>query len=281
MYDRASLTADLRALGVPSGALLLLHSGFRSLGPVLGGPDTVIAALREALGPEGTLAVPTFTTQLIDPQTWPSPPPPEERARIMASMPGFDPETSPPHHMGAIATALWKTPGALRSRHPVTSWTALGPLAEALLRDHPLDDPEGRDGPIGRAWQWGGLVLLLGVDHDANTTLHLAESLLEMPHLLELPDRWPDDASGERVWRLVRKTTKCSDGFVKFRLHAQRAGIVTSGRVGDADCQLMRSRDLVRVASELLARDPTALLCDDPDCVHCPTSRRVLTGWRP
>jgi aminoglycoside 3-N-acetyltransferase len=279
MYDTDSLTADLRALPLPEGVILVVHSGMRSLGPVQGGADAVIAALRAALGPGGTLLAPAFTTQLIDPYTWPVPPPPEERQRRMAEMPTFDPAASPPHRMGAIATALWKTPGALRSHHPVTSWVGLGPRAAELLADQPLDDPEGPKGPVGRAWQADAQILLLGVDHDSNTTIHLAESLLEMPHLLELPDRWPDDSQGDRVWREVRKTTKCSDGFVKLRLPLQRAGVIGAGHVGDAPVQLMRSQDVVAVATRLLAEEPTALLCDDPDCVHCPTSRRVLASW--
>jgi aminoglycoside 3-N-acetyltransferase len=281
MYDSDSLTADLRALPLPEGAILLLHSGMRSLGPVQGGADAVISALRAALGPGGTLLAPAFTTDLIDPYTWPVPPPPEERERRMAQMPAFDPATSPPHRMGAIANALWRTPGALRSRHPVTSWVGVGPRAEELLADQPLDDPEGRQGPVGRAWQADAWILLLGVDHDANTSVHLAESLLEMPHLLELPDRWPDDSQGARVWREVRKTTKCSDGFVKLRLPLQRVGVLQTGRVGDASVQLMRAQELVEVAVALLSEDPVALLCDDPDCVHCPTSRRVLSAWSP
>jgi hypothetical protein len=36
----------------------------------------------------------------------------------------------------------------------------------------------------------------------------------------------------------------------------------------------------VRVTVRLLERDPTALLCADPECVHCPASRRVLAEWR-
>jgi hypothetical protein len=56
---------------------------------------------------------------------------------------------------------------------------------------------------------------------------------------------------------------------------------VRHGRLGDAIVMLMRSRDVVRVAVELLAQHPDALLCGDPECVHCPTSRRVLAGWRP
>ena len=278
---RAELAADLARLGVSRGGCLVVHSSYRALAPVEEGPDAVVGALVDAVGPDGTVLVPTFTTDLTDPRGWPVPPPPEERAKILESMAEFDPARSLPHKMGAIATALWRAPGALRSVHPVTSWAALGPAAEALVRDHPIDAPEGPDGPVGRAYALDALVLLLGVDHDANTTVHLAECLLDMPHLRELPDRFPArDESGRRCFLPVAKTTKCSDGFAKLGTQLEAAGVVRYGSIGRARAELVRSRDVVRVASELLARDPTALLCDDPACVHCPTSRGVLERWR-
>jgi aminoglycoside 3-N-acetyltransferase len=282
MHTEDSLTADLHRLGVPEGGVLVVHSGYRALGRIEGGPDTVARALERAVGAAGTILAPTFTTNLIDPATWPVPPPPEERARLMQAMPTFHAARSAPHKMGAVAQAIWKLPGAIRSEHPVTSWTAVGPRARELTADHPREDPEGINGPVGRAYRADALILLLGVDHDANTTIHLAESLLDMPHLYALPDRYPEDApGGERRWRPITKTTKCSDAFVALEPHLERAGAIHRGRVGDAPAQLVRSRDVVRVAADLLSRDPTALLCSDPECVHCPTSRRLLEGWRP
>lgn len=274
MHDRASLAAQARALDLPVDGIVLVHSSYRAVGPVVGGPATVVEALRDAF-PTVTFAAPTFTTDRIDPYTWPTPPSASDRARLLREMAPFDPETSRPHKMGAIAEALWRSPGSRRSRHPVTSWAAVGPRAERLLADHDLDDPEGLRGPVGRAWEADGRVLLVGVDHDADTTIHLAESLLDLPHLRELPDRWPDDSGGARIWRPIRKTTKCSDGFVA--IGPRLAPFTVRATLGDAAVQHLRARDIVRVATDVLVADPTALLCADPECVHCPTSRRVLT----
>ena len=282
MHTIDSLRLDLQRLGVVPGGVLIMHSGYKPIGPVEGGPDTVVEAVRQSVGDDGTVLAPTFTTNLIDPRTWPVPPPPEERERLLASMPPFDPQQSAPHKMGAIATAFWRRPDARRSLHPITSWAAIGPRAEELTCDHPLEDPEGIDGPVGRALRADAQVLLLGVSHDADTTIHLAESLLDMPHLYALPDHYlVVDAEGGREWRPVTKTTKCSDGFVKLEPHLERAGVVRRGKVGDADCQLLRSKDIVAVATELLRRQPNALLCNDPECVHCPTSRELLERWHP
>jgi aminoglycoside 3-N-acetyltransferase len=281
MHTIDSLHDDLRRLGVTPGGVLIMHSGFRPLGAVENGPDGVVEAVVRAVRDGGTVMVPTFTTNLIDPRTWPVPPSPEERERLLASIEPFHPEQSAPHKMGAVATAFWRRPDARRSLHPVTSWAAIGPRAEELTCDHPLEDPEGIDGPVGRAYHADAQVLLLGVGHDADTTIHLAESVLDMPHLYALPDHYLVVEHGRRHWRPVTKTTKCSDGFVKLEPHLERADVVRRGKVGDADSQLLRSRDIVRVATDLLGREPTALLCDDPECVHCPTSRELLGRWQP
>lgn len=276
MHTRTSLARDLVAAGVGAGGVLVLHSGYKAIGPVEGGPEAVVGALLDVLGSEGTLMAPTFTTRNTDPYVWPTPLTGEERERRMAAMEPFDPARTPPDHMGAVATAVWRWPGARRSDHPVTSWAAIGPRAEELLADHSRDDPEGMHGPVGRAYEADARVLLVGVDHDADTTVHLAESRLELPHLTELPDRYPArDADGQRIWLPVAKTTKCSDGFTALTPHLE--GVVRRGRLGDAETQLVRSRDVVRIAEDVLRADPTALLCPDPECVHCPTSRRVLS----
>ena len=54
----ASLKADLRALGVTPGMVVLVHSSLSAMGWVCGGPVAVILALQEALGPDGTWSCP-------------------------------------------------------------------------------------------------------------------------------------------------------------------------------------------------------------------------------
>jgi aminoglycoside 3-N-acetyltransferase len=70
------LVAQLRALGVRPGMILLAHTSFRAVRPVEGGPSGLIAALREALGPQGTLVMPSMTgskaTEPFDPALTPA-----------------------------------------------------------------------------------------------------------------------------------------------------------------------------------------------------------------
>ena len=60
--SRAQLAADLRSLGVRRGGVLLVHCSLRRIGPVAGGPATLLGALREVAGRGATFVVPAQTT---------------------------------------------------------------------------------------------------------------------------------------------------------------------------------------------------------------------------
>jgi aminoglycoside 3-N-acetyltransferase len=154
---RETLVTDLRALGVPAGGALLVHCSFRRVGLVEGGPPTLLAALRETLGPAGTIVVPaqTANNSLTSPvyRAATAGMSEAERARFQDTMPGFDPGTTPSYGVGVLAEQVRSQPEALRSGHPQTSFAALGPAA--------ADN--------------GASILLLGVGLDKCTAVHLAE----------------------------------------------------------------------------------------------------------
>src|SRR5919199_2232015 len=159
--SREHLTEQLRSLGVQPGGVLLVHTSFRAVRPVEGGPLGLIEALRAALGPEGTLAMPSSTgndDELFDPATTP----------VAADL-------------GVVADTFWRLPGVLRSNHPF-AFAAAGPPAAQIVADALPLPPHIPESPIGRVHDLDGQVLLLGVGHDANTTLHLAEILAGAPY---------------------------------------------------------------------------------------------------
>ncbi|MGW4544033.1 aminoglycoside N(3)-acetyltransferase [Streptomyces chartreusis] len=178
-YTSHRLTADLRALGLRSGDIVMVHCSLRRVGPTARGAATVVEALRAAVGATGTIVVPTFTAanSLSSPVY-------HERTRGMtaqeihafqAAMPGFDPATTPSTGMGAVAELVRTMPGALRSAHPQTSLAAWGPKAEAITRRHPLNCHLGDDSPLGLLYELSARVLLLGVGFESCTAFHLGE----------------------------------------------------------------------------------------------------------
>ena len=257
---RSSLAVQFLALGVRPGSVLVVHASMKSLGWVCGGPFAVVEALRDALGPAGTLVVPTHTPDNSDPAQWRSPPVPANWWPVIrAEMPGFDPELTPSHWMGAIAELVRTWPGARRSNHPHTSFAALGPAAVDIVSDHRLDDMLGERSPLGRVYQHDGDILLLGVDHACNTSLHLAE--YRQPHPARMRHGAAVLTPRGRAWTWWDDVDVDQSDFAELGADLDVTGMVTMGAVASATCRLMRQRAAVDFAVDWFAahRPPGSL----------------------
>jgi aminoglycoside 3-N-acetyltransferase len=243
--SRPELVRQLHALGVQPGGVLVVHTAFSRVRPVEGGPESFIDALRDALGPEGTLVMPSFADDDDHP---------------------FDPERSPCRAMGVVADTFWRQPGVRRTNSP-HAFAASGPHAAALTAPQPVDVPHGLDSPVGRAWERDAQVLLAGVGHDANTTIHLAENLAEVRY------RVPSTALVIEAGRPVRheygEPDHCCQGFARMDGWLERRGLQRRGRLGDGEARLARSRDIVREAVARLREDETVFLHPRGACDEC------------
>jgi aminoglycoside N3'-acetyltransferase len=149
------LLAELRTAGLGAGDVLIVHASFKSLGPVAGGPAAVVTALLNALGPAGTLLMPTFA----DPQTN-----------------GEFHVATTPRRTGAITEAFRAHVGAVRSHHPTHAVTAAGPRAAEFIAGHEHTSGLGVASPFHRAALAGASVLMIGCDLRAASIVHIATS---------------------------------------------------------------------------------------------------------
>jgi len=172
-----SLIHDLQRLGLKHGDTVIVHSSLSALGWVNGGAIAVIKALLETVGSEGNLAMPAHSSHISDPANWNQPPVPESWIQIIRdTMPVFEPHTTPTREMGQIAELFRTWPNVFRSHHPSSSFCAIGPSAEEITKEHVLDDPFGEQSPLAKLYQLKAKVLLIGVDFNRCTALHLAEN---------------------------------------------------------------------------------------------------------
>ncbi|MFY1698589.1 aminoglycoside N(3)-acetyltransferase [Solwaraspora sp. WMMA2101] len=255
-HTRAALADDLTALGVRRGSVLIVHSSLKALGWVCGGPVAVVQALLDALGPDGTLVVPTHTPDNTDPACWRNPPVPESWWPVIRThTPGFDPAVTPSRWMGAIAETTRTWPGARRSDHPQVSFAAVGPLAEAVVAGHQLDDMLGEHSPVGAVYRLDGDVLLLGVGHQSNTSLHLAEYRLPDP-----PRKQEGSAVRTptgRAWTHWQDVAIDESDFDQLGAAFETVSGAAIGKVGAAESRLTRQRPLVDFAVNWLATHRT------------------------
>ena len=213
MIGRAELKSAFAELGL-AGQPIIAHASLKKLGFINGGPQTMLETM---LGSFAALVMPTHTYKtMVTPQLGP----PnngiqydEETSanRVMAEP--FHPDMPADKMMGILPEALRTHPSAMRTMHPILSFAGIG--ADAALATQTLFNPLT---PIGALAEAQGWVLLIGVDHTVNTSIHYAEQLagrkqfvrwaLARNRVVECPN-FPGDSSGfQAIEEYVKSDTR-------------------------------------------------------------------------
>jgi aminoglycoside 3-N-acetyltransferase len=236
----------------------MVHTRMSAIGWVVGGSETVVRALLDALGPEGTLmAYASWEEHVYRAAEWPH----EHRDAYLAEPPVFDVSTAEAvRGHGRIPERVRTWPGAERSSHPEASVVAVGPRAEWLADPHPRDDGYGASSPFARLVEAGGQVLMLGAPLDTITLLHHAEAIASAPRKRRVTFRLPVAEGGrvaERTFTDIDTSAGAfpydalrldEDEFAVIARAALTAGIGVRGDVGQAESHLFPAADLTAFA---------------------------------
>lgn len=237
---RDDIVAGLREIGLRPGDLVQVHSSLSALGYVEGGPEAVVEALLEAIGPEGTLMVPTFNHMA--------------RAAFDDEREIFDPRTTR-SISGAITEVVRLRPDAHRSMHPTHPYAAIGPRAEELTREHLELRTFDERSPLGKLIAAGGKIVLLGVGMNRNTAAHIAETKAEAPCMGYRRNRRLvrlEDGSVIEAWGVVwRGEGVCRIEWQAIEGEMRRRGQIRDTRIGQAHVMLMLGRDMLDTTYEL------------------------------
>ncbi|HSL69955.1 MAG TPA: AAC(3)-IV family aminoglycoside N-acetyltransferase [Longimicrobiales bacterium] len=249
------LGSQLRALGVMPGDVLQVHTSFRAVRPVEKGPLGLIEALLWAVAPDGTVVMPSWSDHDEVP---------------------FDPATSPAApDLGVVADLFWRLPGVQRSNHPF-AFAAAGPHAARIISDPLPLPPHVPESPVGRVYELDGKVLLIGVNHDADTTLHLAEVLAKVPY--GVPKRCTVLEDGQPVKIDYVENDHCCGLFTLADEWLRERRLQSEGPVGHAHARVARARDIVDVALEQLQRDALVFLHHPDACPECREAHESVTA---
>ncbi|HEX2452994.1 MAG TPA: AAC(3) family N-acetyltransferase [Vicinamibacterales bacterium] len=269
MHSRQDLSAAFRQLGVAPGDTVMVHASVRAVGPIAGGPDQIHLALKDALTSHGTLVMYASCPQYVDEVGRGNLSPGEER-EILEKLPAFDALTArSARDNGALVELLRTYPGSQVNSH-VARFVVWGNQTGFLLSEQPWDYGFGRGSLLERFVALNGKILLLGCDHDTVTFLHYAEHIVDIPGKRVARFKVPVDESGVRVWRDMEEFDSSADGAHSNWPERFFARIVDTylsrtgnrgGRVGDAQCFLLDSRELLELAlgvMQAVAADPAA-----------------------
>ncbi len=270
LVTASDVEATLRRLALREGSVVLVHASLSALGFVVHATEGVVNALRRVLGQGGTLLVPTFTGESMDPSCWVDPALPSALwNEVRDGMPLFDKKRSLPQLMGQIALSVALDPEAQRSDHPLASFAAIGPRAAELVERHDLRDPFGPCSPLGRALALDADVLLLGVDQTRNSAIYLAQCLADVPQVRRNRGAFLAGVAGERQWITPERLPECSTGFRRIEDELVTHGLVRVALLGDATCRLMRMQPLITFLEYYLRLYPRSTACLRPECRQC------------
>ncbi len=181
VVTRNSLLNNLDSLGIVKGDGIFVHASMKAVGPVVGGPRTIVDALLEAAGETGLVGMPGFSSDAYFPPNLDrSALTPQQVIQVESAVPGFDVDKSPTAEMGIIAETFRTWPGTKRSSHPTLSICLNGLNAASFLEEHSLAWGTGEHTPWGKLKDRKPMkILLVGVGWNRCSALHTAETLAE------------------------------------------------------------------------------------------------------
>ena len=245
MLTLESLTSAFRDLGVQSGDTLLVHSSYKSLGEVDGGPQTVIDALLAVLGSNGTLIMPSFNFDFNKGKPW------DVR--------------STPSQMGILTEFVRKDPRAKRVFHPFYSFAIIGKHAE-MLGSLRYKSAYERDSVFGKLRDLDGKIMVIGLSYNNSMTFfHHIEQMEGVDYRFlkqftgEVTD-WDGTTKVDTFEMFVRDIDKGVKTMVDPMGNLmEKSGVIKSKKIGEADVKLMKANEVYAFTAREMRRNPHLL----------------------
>jgi len=245
MHTKQSLLSNLSTLGIDPAGTLMVHISCRAVGKVEGRGDTMLDALSDYMRP-GLLVLPSHTWN-----------------NVTADNPVMD-VLHTPTCVGVLTEMFRKRPGVLRSLHPTHSLAALGKDARAFLSgEERMQTPCAKHSAYYKLWERDAQILLIGVSFIRNTFIHGIEEWDGAQGTISpaIGDYYVVNYEGNRLHTpQYRHCARLgSETFSKLEPEAQRQGVLSLGRFGDATARFIHARPLRTMVAAILKDDPLYL----------------------
>ncbi len=261
MLTYRDVERGLRDLGLEAQRPVIAHASVKAFGEIRGGAEVLLGALM-AVQPRLMMPTHTYKTMILPEDG------PQENAALYgagrdlnAMAEFYRPDMPADPLMGALPELLRRHPQAKRSSHPILSFAGVG--VDAALQAQTLEEPLA---PIGALAQENGWVLLLGVNHTVNTSIHYAEKLAGRRQFI----RWALTTTAAVE---CPNFPGCSLGFEKAAAYLDE--FTREQRIGQAKVRALPLNEMIDMIVGLIHENPLALLCDDPSCERCGELRGV------
>jgi len=252
--SKTEIINGLNKLGVSNGMLVWVHSSLSSFGNVVGGPETIILALREVVGKKGTIAMPSFPGQ-------------GGEKKYLDSNPIFNPHSTP-SRTGKVSDVFWRLDGTLRSNHPTHSIAVSGPLASKIVINHEHATSEfGGDTPFGKLFDLNSEIIFLGVGIEKLSLYHVIEDTNpNFPYNVYLQKKYPAkwiDKNGNEITKMVQVH---DTNLSKYRIETPKGikvrkllidelrqkNYIKEKKIGNANCLMFSTNSLLEISNNLI-----------------------------
>jgi len=241
VHTRHSLALDIERAGIRAGDTVTLHSSYRAIGEVRGGPQAVVDAFLDVLGPSGTLSTPAFTPSFYATRR-------------------YDHDRMPPEEC-VIAREVWSRPGRKRTLHPGGSVSFFGGEAEAYAACFDRL-PFGMFSCYARMEERGAKIAAIGSyeNVDMPTVYHYFEIKYNVPYrsLKAFPGAIIVDGAAyeDTFYHPVRDLEiGVINFFAKANRRMDRAGAYDHARIGDAQAYIVSIPRAWRYFRRLMDQD--------------------------
>lgn len=248
---KQDMVAQLEQLGIQKGMLLLVSADTSLMGYLLGGCQALIEALMEVVGFEGTIVMPCFTPQLLDPACKDSALKRQYWAEAREGAYPFDKKLSEPYGSDPLVYQFLRNDAVARSYHPLYSFAAWGKYAKLICDKHPLHFALGKDSPLGKIVELNGYCLMLGCGYEGCTMFQMARYNGEL-----FPVRIvsaPITTNNETQWKNMLDVELSTKHFSEIGEVLEDKHVVKTGYLGNGRCQLCSAREAVTIATSYFA----------------------------
>ena len=245
MISFDKLVSEFRRIGLSNGDVLLVHSSFKSFGGVEGGPQTVIDALMNVLGSEGTLIVPRFNFDFSTyGTTW------DVR--------------STPSHMGIISEFVRKDPRSKKVFHPIYPFSIIGKYADELIK-HRYKGGYSKDSIYHQLLVYDAKIIQIDKVYKSTTLIHHAEEILKVDYkYYKNFTGYVIDENGKKYEDTFNLyVRKIDEGYVTDVLPIGKIledeGVMNIDRIADATIWYMKARDVYDCTVKSIQKNPHVL----------------------
>lgn len=247
VLTKEDIKYQLQKMGIKKGMSILVHADLSKIGYLSNGPQTIIDALMDAVGYDGTIVMETFTLHMVDPccrkdmhidcESW---------EYIRDSMKPFDRKLSAGSY-DALVEQFLRNEGVARSYHPLYSFAAWGKYAKVICDRHPLHFSLSDESPLGKLFELNGFVLLLGCDYEDCVMFHLARyNANQLPIKIAC---CPVNINGKADWKDLLDLDLNNEGYDTVGKIMEEREIVKMCAMGDGLCKFFSGRQAVTLAT--------------------------------